>query len=143
MSATKRPRTDEVDALMETVRQAAKALCEGVATLSQWALLAGTLDIAKAIEQHDPVRALREHLQCADDALRAVYARGDQLLGWCPVHLEFDELDAVQTFVDLYDFQMRQVSRSEFEAAANRAANQSRGQGAKVVVQRDLQRAAA
>ena len=143
MNGVSKPRKEEVDQLLDAVRQANKALREGVATLSQWSVLAGTLDVAMSIERRGVVRGLREYLASADLALKAVFNRGNQLQGWCPVHLEFDELDAVQEFVDLYYFQMRQLSREEFDTAINRASKVIRGQGENVAVTRDLERLAA
>jgi hypothetical protein len=97
---------------LPAIKAACRALREGVGTREQWLTVATAVQRAKDIEREGRVRGMVEYLQSADTALRAIYTRADQLLGWCPVPLEFDELDALQTFVDLHALQMRQLSRA-------------------------------
>lgn len=114
--------------------QAAKALREGVATEMQWSIIAGGVDVAKAIEQQGIVRGLAGHLASAEASLQAIYDRAMATGTWKPTALHYYELDAVQTFVDLHVFQVNQLGRAEFLAAIDHATNQVRANGNKVTL---------
>jgi hypothetical protein len=138
----KPPRSD-VDEVLQAIQTAFKALREGVATELQWSILAGSLDVSKAIERQGVVRGLSEHLASAETALQAVYDRARKTNAWYPPVLHFHELDAVREFVHLHDFQVRQLSRAEFLAAIDLATGQIRSNGQQPTVVRDIERMAA
>lgn len=141
--AAKPARADREEVL-DMLRQAFKALREGVATEYQWSVIAGSVDVAKAIEQLGVVRGLAGYLADATQALQTIHDRATAAGPWRPTALYFHELDAVQTFVDLHAFQVNQLSRAEFLAAIDRAAHQVRHGGDSVtVVKGDLQGVAA
>lgn len=130
--------------VLNILRLAAKALREGVATELQWSIVAGGVDVAKAIERQGIVRGLAEHLASADASLQAIYDRAMATGTWKATALHYYELDAVQTFVDLHVFQVNQLGRAEFLAAIDRATGQVRADGNKVTLIRgELQGVAA
>lgn len=129
--------------VLNILRLAAKALREGVATELQWSIVAGGVDVAKAIERQGIVRGLAEHLASAESSLQAIYDRAMATGTWKPTALHYYELDAVQTFVDLHVFQVNQLGRAEFLAAIDEAAGQIRANGGKVTMAHNLERMAA
>ena len=129
-------RRSDVDQLLGAVANAFKAMREGVGSMHHWSVLAGTLDVSLAIERQGVVRGLREHLTSAETALKAIYSRANSTGDWRPTALYFHELDSVREFVDLYSFQMKNLSRSEFEQVINTATSQIRSKGDKATVVR-------
>lgn len=124
----------EIDQASQAMRACAKALREGVATRLQWSILAGSLDVSQAIERQGIVRGLYEHLASADRALHAIHVRASADHAWRPPTLHYDELDAISAFVNLYEFQIRQLGRSELAQAIDSAAGQIRGSGGTVSI---------
>lgn len=129
--------------VLAILRLAAKALREGVATELQWSIVAGGVDVAKAIERQGIVRGLAGHLASAETALQAIYERAMATGTWKPTALHYYELDAMQTFVDLHVFQVNQLGRAEFLAAIDDAQRQVRRSGHTATVVRDVERMAA
>lgn len=127
-----------VDQIVHTLKAAATAMREGVATRLQWSILSGSLDVAKAIERQGVVRGLHEHLASADAALKAIYGRADQGEQWRPTVMHFFEIDAVDTFVNLHAYQCRQLSLAEYKKAIASATGQIRSSGGRVTLARDL-----
>ncbi len=121
------------------------ALREGVATEQQWAIAAGAVTVALAIERQGIVRGLMEHLVTAGNALEAIHARALRSGGgrWVRVTLYYQELDALQTFMDLHAFQLDQLGRAEFLTAIDTAQKRVTTQGGRATVVRDLERLAA
>jgi hypothetical protein len=140
-----KPARADVDQVLQAVLDAHRALREGVASELQWSILAGSLDVALAIERQGVVRGLHEHLASAERALQAIYDRAHAGPVWRPTALHYHELDAVHTFVDLHAYQVRQLGRAEFLRAIDSATAQIRGQGGQVTVARtnDIERLAA
>lgn len=127
---------NSLNQITQTIKTAATALREGVATRRHWSVLAGSLDLAKAIERQGVVRGLSEHLASADAALQSIYARADQGDQWRPTAMHYFELDAVNAFVDLHAYQCRQLSLAEYRRAVANAAGQIRSAGDGVLVSR-------
>ena len=139
-----KPAQEDRAEVLGILRQAAKALREGVATELRWSILDGCLDVALAIERQGVVRGLRGHLASAKEALQAIYNRAIATGAWKPTALHYYELDAVQAFVNLHAFQTNQLGRKEYMAAIDHATNQARlGGNTVTVVRGDLQRLAA
>ena len=132
------PAAADHEEVLNMLRQAAQALREGVATELQWSIIAGAVDVAKAIEHQGIVRGLSEHLNTATQALQAVYDRAMASGQWKPTALHYYELDAVQTFVDLHTFQVNQLGRAEFLAAVDAAQAHIKANGDKVTLMRDF-----
>lgn len=133
----------DVNALLSVVQDAFKSLREGVCTLQHWSILAGTLDVSMAIERQGVVRGIHEHLRSAEVALQSIYNRAHSTPTWTPTALYFHELDAVREFVNLHAFQMRNLSRLEFEQVINTTVSQVRSGGARATVVRQLERMSA
>lgn len=128
----------DVKELLSAVDAAWKALREGVATRHQWSILAGSLDVAKAIERQGVMRGAFEHLNSADEALKSIYKRANTVDSWKPTALYFKELDDILAFISLHAQQVRSLSRSEFDQAINSAAGQIRSNGGRVTVIRHV-----
>ena len=122
----------EIDQAAQAMRACAKALREGTATRLQWSILAGSLDVSLAIERLGVVRGLHEQLASADRALRAIHARATPGAAWLPPTLHYDELDAINAFVALYVFQVRQLARGELAQAIKSATGHIRSSGCSV-----------
>lgn len=133
-----KPAQSDIEQVLHVVHIAHKALREGVASEQQWSVLAGCLDIAKAIERQGVVRGLSEHLASAEASLQAIYTRAHAGPSWRPTALHYQELDAVQTFVDLHAFQLRQLARTEYLKAIASALGAVRGGGGQATLVRDL-----
>lgn len=135
-----KPAAADRDEVLGILRQAIKALREGVATELQWSIAAGAVDVAKAIERQGIVRGLAEHLATAEAALQRVYDRAMATGTWRSTALWYHELDAVQTFLDLHTFQVNQLGRAEFLAAIDQATHRVQTRGQQATVVRDIER---
>lgn len=128
---------------------AIQALREGVATEHQWSIAAGSVTVALAIERQGIVRGLLGHLKAAEHALQAIYDRATRTNTgtgggrWVRVTLYYQELDALQTFLDLHAFQVHQLGRAEFLAAIDAAQKDTIAKGFTATVVRDVERMAA
>lgn len=142
--AAKPPKAD-TDQVLQALQGAFRALREGVATEFQWSILAGSLDVSKAIEAQGIVRGLTDHLASAEEALQVIYNRARASGEWHPTALHFQELDAVRTFVELHCYQVRQLGRAEFLSAIETAQGQVRANGGQATLARshDIERMAA
>lgn len=131
--------------VLGVLRQAIQALREGVATEQQWSIAAGAVTVSLAIERHGIVRGLLEHLKSAEQHLQDIYDRALRTGGghWARVTLYYQELDALQTFMELHTFQVEQLGRAEFLAAIDSAQKDILAHGHTATVVRDLERMAA
>lgn len=127
------------------LRRAIQALREGVATEHQWSIAAGAVTVALAIERHGIVRGLLEHLKSAEQHLQDIYDRALRTGGgrWVRVTLYYQELDALQTFMELHTFQVEQLGRAELLAAIDAAKKDTIANGHTATVVHDLERMAA
>lgn len=92
---------------------AMRALREGVATEQQWSIAAGGVTLALAIDRRGIVPGLRGHIKAAEQALQDIHARALRTGRgrWVRVTLDLNELDALQTFMDLHAMQVRKLER--------------------------------
>lgn len=127
-----KPVYGDIHKILQIMTAAFKALRQGVATELQWSVLAGGLDVSKAIECHGVVRGLSGHLAAAEIALQHIYNRAKLADGWRPAVLYFNELDAIDTFVTLHAYQFKQLSGGELRRAIASATGQIRSNGGKV-----------
>ena len=123
---------EELGRIMGPLRAAFDRLRQGVGSDDDWAALAGGLGMACNIERQGVVRGLQGHLSAADHALRAVEARASAGVRWHAPELRFDELEAIGTFLDLHDFQLRQLGYAEFRRALAATVGQARQRGVRV-----------
>ncbi len=131
--------------VLDVLRSAIKALREGVATETQWAIAAGAVTVALAIERQGIVRGLMEHINTVSSALQDIYDRAIRTGGgrWIRVTLYFNEIDALNDLLWLHSLQLDQLGRAEFLAAIDKAQKHTITQGHTATVVRDLERLAA
>ena len=126
---------DEIAARMDPLREAFQALRQGQATEQQWVLLASAVTVSLSIEKKGVVRGLIEHLTAADTTLHAIQARCTAHGGWSSTALYFYEIEALSTYIDLYDFQLKNLSAIEYDQAYRHAiAETNRVQGVVIKV---------
>lgn len=123
----------EVAFMMAPIREAHKALREGVATDMQWCHLAHAMNVAMAIERIGVVRGIKDHIHSAELALAAIQDRASATGTWKPTALHWYELDDIASAVDLHEFQLKQLSRKEFESAVVLATHEVRSTGGRVM----------
>lgn len=124
---------EELATIMEPMRLCLKALREGVATELQHDAMHTHLLIAQAIERTRIVRGLANHLQTALDALAAIAGRCRQGATWQCTELEFDELDALATAMDLHEYQLQKLSSGELHAVVQKVMATARSAGGRVI----------
>lgn len=92
---------------------AMQALREGVATEHQWSIAAGGATLALAIAHQGIVPGLRGHIKAAEQVLQDIHVRALRTGRgrWVRVTLDLNELDALQTFMDLHAYQVRKLER--------------------------------
>lgn len=114
---------DEIAARMDPLRDAMRALREGRATEQEWSCMASAVNVSLSIEKKRVVRGLHQHLNSADMVLAAIQGRATQEgdRPWRPTALYFHELDTMTTFIDLFDYQLHQLSAKEYDQAFQHA----------------------
>lgn len=140
-----KPAAADREEVFGLLSSAIQALREGVATEHQWSIAAGSVTVALAIENRGIVRGLLGHLKTAEQALQDIYDRALRTGGgrWVRVTLYYQELDALQTFLELHAFQVHQLGRAEFLAAIDAAQKDTIAQGHTATLAHDLERLAA
>lgn len=133
----------EMGRLMVPIRSALKALREGVATETQWCVLASSVEVALAIEDQGVVRGLREHLKSAEQALFGIRERALASGTWRQTALYYRELDDVVEAIRLHQFQLEQLSTREVSRAVEVAKTRVYQAGGRVIDVRLLEAAAA
>jgi hypothetical protein len=103
----------EVATSLAPLHVAAKALRVGVATELQWAAIGSAIEAAVALEQRLLPRGLAEHLQSALLALQEIRRRALASGIWRPVEISLEEMEHVDTAVDLHEWQLLQLSAAE------------------------------
>ena len=124
-----KPTEEDLHDVLQPIADCVKALREGVATEGQWAIAAGAVQMAMSIERQGVVRGLVEHLASAEAALQGIYRRAMATGEWKGTALYYQELDALQEFLELHTFQIRQLGRREFIRAIEGAERQVRRDG--------------
>lgn len=127
-----KPTQQDREEVLSPMRNAIKALREGVGTEMDWSVAAGSVAVAKAIERQGVVRDLHEHIAIAEAAMQGIYDRAMRTGGgrWTRTALWFNGMDALANFVDIHDFQFNQLSRKELLAAIAAAEKRNRRPGA-------------
>lgn len=140
-----KPAAADRNEVLGTLRKAIQALREGVATEHQWAIAAGAVTVALAIERQGIVRGLMEHLTTAGNALQDIYDRAMRTGGgrWIRVTLYFNEIDALNDLLWLHNLQLSKLGRAEFLAAIDKAKKNTVSDGYTATVVRDIERMAA
>lgn len=133
-----KPKRADIAAVVHPIQAAAKNMREGVATAADWGIVAGSLELAVAIEKQGVVRGLSEHFKAFDVAMQSIHDRCSLPAGWQRTPLYFHELDALREFVRLHAYQLNQLGRSEIEAALNIAQANIKSNGGVVRVEREM-----
>lgn len=118
------------------------AMRKGGGTDLNWSVVAGALEVAQKIEEQGVVKGLATHFAIAEEALKAIHQRDCKANGWHPSELEFWEMDAIQTFIELHQFQLRYLSRGELLSAMHSAAEKIFSSGGKAIfaTSKDIER---
>lgn len=111
----------EVALTIDPLRLAARHMREGVATEREWALLASAVNVAKTIERQRVVRGLAEHFHQAEEALNGISHRALAGSEWKPTALYWQEIEHINTLVDLHEYQLQHLSYGEAHRATRSA----------------------
>ena len=103
----------EVERSLEPLRAAGSALKIGVATELEWATIASAIETAVLLEQRILPRGLAEHLHSALSAVDAIRRRALTTGTWKPVEIYLQEIESIDTAVDLHEWQLLQLSAAE------------------------------
>lgn len=140
-----KPSEEDRNDVLGMLSTAIQALREGVATERQWAIAAGAVTVALAIERKGIVRGLMEHLVTAGNALEAIHARALRAGGgrWIRVTLYFYEIEALNDLLWLHKLQLSKLGRTEFLAAIDTAQKRVVIDGGTATVVTEMKRLAA
>lgn len=122
----------EVAQAMAPAKSAVEAMRRAQATADHWSVLVGAVCMGVAIERQGVVTGLTEQLGAADRALAAIEARATASGQWRSPTLYAQEIEAIKTLVHVHQFQVEQLSFSEFSAAYRSADQELRRSGKEV-----------
>ncbi len=125
---------EEVRTVFAPVQASADAMRRGVGTENDWSTLAAACCVARAVERQGVVRGLDEHLGVIEEALQGIARRAFAACAWTPTPLYFQELDALRLFLELHEFQVRQLSGAEFKRAVDLATANVKNQARNAVI---------
>lgn len=112
-----KPTPAKVAELFTKIKAAATAMRKGRGAELDASILAGSLLLAQSIEKLGIVKGLQEHLHGMAVALKSIQGKATRSGSWQHPTLHFHELDAINTFVELHQFQISNLSKAELEAA--------------------------
>jgi hypothetical protein len=112
---------DEIAARMGPLQDSMQAMRQAKATEQQWICMASAVTVSLSIEHKGVVRGLIEHLTTADTTLLNIRKRCTDQGGWTPTALYFYELEALDTYIDLFEFQLKNLSAKEYDQAFQHA----------------------
>lgn len=140
-----KPSKQDREEVLRPLRDAVKALREGVATELQWSIAAGGVSVAQAIERQGIVRGLHEHIKTTEKVLQNIYDRALCIGGgrYIRATLYFNEIDTLSDFLELHTFQVNQLGRAEMLAAIDEAQRQTIAQGHVATMVHNIERLAA
>lgn len=79
------------------------------------------------------------HIQAADAALQSIHTRNTSTGQWVPVGVYFYEVEALEAFIDIHGFQLKQICRGEFNQAADRVFTQTKAAGGQIEFETTIQ----
>lgn len=129
----------EIAAVMEPIKASFRAMREGVGSESNWMILFGAIHLAQSIERQGIVRGIAGHLTAAEVAIGAVKRRAMERGTWRPTALYWQEIEALDAFVDIHRHQLEHLSEGEWHEAADRVEAVVRSAGEHLVDVRELQ----
>lgn len=107
--------------ILEPVRDALRAMREGVGSEAHWVTLSATAQMATSIERQGVMRGLQGHLAAATASLQAIRQRAVDGGEWRAPALHLGEIDTLDEFVWLHAEQLQRLSRGELMTALNHA----------------------
>lgn len=108
----------QVNTIMQPLRDAFRAMREGVATELQWAYLVSAMNIADSISLTSPVRGTRGHIVPAQHALNGYMRRAIQPRGeWLATDLYIEESELIRDALDVYHHLLQHITRGDFQRA--------------------------
>jgi hypothetical protein len=139
----------EINEVFRILHQCRRALMQGCATKLQVDIMAGSCTLAQAVEDLHlgTITGLSGHIATCKKALETIrkryeaapQTRSERLANWGKTGLRFDEIETIETFLQLHKMQLSQLSRAEFTKAANLAVARANSTGEKAEVVRDVQ----
>jgi hypothetical protein len=109
--------------ILQPLQAAFVNLRRGVGTYEDWTQMASAMNVAQAIEHQRVVRGLHGHLHTAELTLETIQRRAQEdSASRYPYALFLNEMDVLQTAIDLHAFQIGKLSRSEYTNALTYAA---------------------
>lgn len=129
----------EIATVLAPVLESFSHLREGVATETQWQILASTVELALAIERQGVIRGVLGHVTAAEASLAAIKHRAMEGGAWRPTSLHWQEIEALDTFLPIHRFQLENLSEGEWLRAYDRAVAAVRSAGGQVVDIRELE----
>lgn len=131
----------EVDQVMAPIDSSLAAVRQGVGSESQWIVLAGSVELALAIERQrlGAICGIEGHLVAAETALAEIARRSRSEAGWRPVQPHLQEIDHLEDFTLLHRAQLEQISEGEFHKAHDYARAMVLASGGRAVDLRELQ----
>lgn len=128
----------EVAQAITPMRAAMLNLKRRTATELDWMWLSTCAQIAMSIERQGVVRGLAHHLQAALDVCSAINVRARTTGQWCSPCLRGPEIEALDTAIDLHEYQLQQLSYGEFIRASEHTRQYATSTGAVVIEAKDL-----
>lgn len=123
----------ERETVMAPLRSAVAALRRGVGTEFDWQFAASAVNAGDAIESLGVVRGLAGHLKEIDRALQCIRQRAIESAAWRAPALYYEERDLLDLLLDLHNHQVRNLSFGEYTRAVDKAVQQTRSNGGRVV----------
>lgn len=129
----------EILDIVEPARASVERMTRGVGLLADWQVLASTINVAKAIERQGIVRGLAGHLTEAEATLATIHRRAEEELqrlpeARYPYALHLAEIDVLKTAIELlFEYQLKQLTRSELRAAMAYAIAEVASSGGQVI----------
>ncbi len=109
--------------ILQPLQAAFVNMRRGVGTYDDWTQLASAMNVAQAIEHQRIVRGLHGHLHIAELALETIQRRArEDTASRYPYALYLNEIDVLQTAIDLHAYQIGKLSRAEYTNALTYAA---------------------
>jgi hypothetical protein len=123
----------EVAQAITPMRAAMLALKRRTATELDWMWLVTCAQVGMSIERQGVVRGLAQHLQDALDVCSTIADRAHTSGQWCSPCLRGDEIETLDTAIDLHEYQLQQLSYGEYTQACERARKHVSSTGGQVV----------
>lgn len=108
---------EEIAEVMAPIATSFRAMREGVGQEDHWRMLAGSIELAIAIEDQGVIKGLQGHLKEAETALREIARRARAGGEWRATPLYWQEIEHLDTFVDVHRIQLEQLSEGEWRKA--------------------------